>query len=189
MDLPLLRSALKSQYSAAIHTLLDVVDACDDALWTAQPPGTIAIWRIAHHTLWYTNLYASKDESHFRGWPGHRDDHQHIAPIFWEDNRAPTLGQPTTRQQMHEFADYVLRYVATSLADDDFTGPSGFPWLPFGRLEMHLYNMRHIQHHAAILSARVTSATGKAFRGFRAAESSFGVDQIPDSCRFGPHTA
>ena len=32
-------------------------------------------------------------------------------------------------------------------------GPSGFARRAFSRLEMHLYNLRHIQHHTGQLSA------------------------------------
>jgi hypothetical protein len=32
-------------------------------------------------------------------------------------------------------------------------GPTGFSWLPFSRAEGHIYNLRHIQHHAGQLSA------------------------------------
>jgi uncharacterized damage-inducible protein DinB len=32
-------------------------------------------------------------------------------------------------------------------------GPSEFPWLPMSRAELHLYNIRHIQHHTGQLGA------------------------------------
>ncbi|KPJ52053.1 hypothetical protein AMJ39_08795 [candidate division TA06 bacterium DG_24] len=38
-----------------------------------------------------------------------------------------------------------------------FGDPSGFPWLPFNRFELHLYNIRHIQHHAGQLIERLRS--------------------------------
>jgi uncharacterized damage-inducible protein DinB len=31
--------------------------------------------------------------------------------------------------------------------------PSGFEWIKFSRGELHLYNIRHLQHHAGQLSA------------------------------------
>ena len=32
-------------------------------------------------------------------------------------------------------------------------GPSGFHWLKFSRLELHVYNIRHLQHHVGQLNA------------------------------------
>jgi hypothetical protein len=32
---------------------------------------------------------------------------------------------------------------------------SGFDWLPFNRFELHLYNMRHLQHHTGQLTERL----------------------------------
>ena len=34
-------------------------------------------------------------------------------------------------------------------------GRKGFEWCRFSRGELHLYNIRHIQHHAAQLSMRL----------------------------------
>ena len=34
-------------------------------------------------------------------------------------------------------------------------GDSGFNWLPFGKLELQLYNIRHIQQHTGELSQRL----------------------------------
>lgn len=36
----------------------------------------------------------------------------------------------------------------------------GFDWLTFSRAEVHVYNIRHIHHHAAQLSLRLRLDTG-----------------------------
>ena len=38
---------------------------------------------------------------------------------------------------------------------ESLQGESGFSWLPFSRGEVHLYNLRHIQHHTGAMSAYV----------------------------------
>ena len=38
--------------------------------------------------------------------------------------------------------------------------PSGFSWLRFGKTELQLYNIRHIQHHAGQLTDRLRTAAG-----------------------------
>jgi hypothetical protein len=46
----------------------------------------------------------------------------------------------------------MLETLAAETADT-FQGPSGFPYRPSTRGELHLYNLRHIQHHTGQLSA------------------------------------
>ena len=38
---------------------------------------------------------------------------------------------------------------------DVLAGPSGFHWRKCSRAELHVYNIRHVQHHAAQLSLRL----------------------------------
>src|SRR5262249_31205382 len=52
---------------------------------------------------------------------------------------------PLVRQKLH---DTLTAETAETLA-----GPSGFSWRKFSRAEMHLYNLRHIQHHVGQMSA------------------------------------
>ncbi len=39
--------------------------------------------------------------------------------------------------------------------DDTLRGENGFSWHKISRGELHVYNIRHIQHHAAQLSLRL----------------------------------
>jgi hypothetical protein len=36
--------------------------------------------------------------------------------------------------------------------------PSGFPFLPFNKLELQFYNIRHTQHHTGQLADRLRNA-------------------------------
>ena len=38
----------------------------------------------------------------------------------------------------------------------ELSADAGFEWIPFSRAELHVYNIRHIQHHAAQLSLTLT---------------------------------
>jgi hypothetical protein len=42
----------------------------------------------------------------------------------------------------------------------DFDAPSGFFWLPFSKLELQLYNIRHVQHHTGQLIDRLRTVAG-----------------------------
>jgi len=67
--------------------------------------------------------------------------------------------------------DVILEYVQSCKAkasdriaaetSESLAGPSGFDWVPLPRCELHLYNIRHIQHHAAQLSVCLRRSTGE----------------------------
>jgi uncharacterized damage-inducible protein DinB len=64
--------------------------------------------------------------------------------------------QPYGRDTLVEYADICrARAKATMGAETaaSLQGASGFSWLEFSRLELHLYNIRHIQHHTGQLVA------------------------------------
>jgi hypothetical protein len=42
------------------------------------------------------------------------------------------------------------------VSEIDLEAPSGFHWLPFGKVELQFYNIRHIQHHAGQLIDRLS---------------------------------
>ena len=60
---------------------------------------------------------------------------------------------------MLDYCDYVDDRVAEFVVSTPFDAPSGFHWLPFTRGEAHLYNLRHIQHHAGQLIDRIREVT------------------------------
>ena len=53
-------------------------------------------------------------------------------------------------RRRHKAREAVARESADALAR-----PSGFHWRECSRAELHVYNIRHIQHHAAQLSLRL----------------------------------
>jgi hypothetical protein len=168
-----LRAALKSQYLAALTALQRAVERCPADLWTK---GTPAYWHVAYHTAFYTHLYLQPNEATFRPRPEHRDEHQFLTSIPWPPYRPPKLGEPYTRAQVLEYVRACVAMVAPAVdALDLCCGESGFDWYPMPKLEHQLVNLRHIQHHAAVLSARLRAATGKGVAWVGAGEADSGV--------------
>ncbi len=103
--------------------------------------------QIAYHTLFFVDLYLSPAESAFQL----RELHHRGGD---ESGTAPSVGLPK---------DETLSYVAicrqkavetlASEAPESLQRESGFSWLPFSRGELHLYNIRHVQHHTGQMSA------------------------------------
>ncbi len=151
-----IRAALKSQYHAAMAMLRQAMDHCPDDLWNGGGY-PVPFWRVAYHTLYFTHLYLQQTEAEFRPWEHHRDDY-HDLP--WPTDRAAPIEDPYTRAQL---LDYWQR--CDGMIDDAVDGldldatSSGFSWhKSMPKLDHQLQNLRHIQHHAAILSGRLRLA-------------------------------
>jgi hypothetical protein len=141
-----MHQALLSQYHAALGMLQSAIAQCPDALW-ADTQYASTYGQIAYHTLYFTGLYLSANETAFRPWSGHRQGAQQLGKA----------AEVRTYLKPH-VADYlkdILVSLESLLEYDQPDAPSGFEWLPFSRLELHLYNLRHIQHHTGQLIERL----------------------------------
>jgi hypothetical protein len=141
-----LKDVIKSQYLAALAMLEQAVTACPEALWD-DPAAENKFWQIAYHALFYTHLYLQESESHFRPWPKHRKEARSIGP---------QPGPAYRQEDILEYLAFCRDEVETRLAELALEGESsGFDWLPFGKLELQLYNIRHLQHHTGELYERL----------------------------------
>lgn len=153
-----LKPALKKQYHAALAMLREAIELCPDELWDSGP-FKVPYWQVAYHTLYFTHLYLQPNLESFVPWELHRNEH-HDLP--WPPESATKIEAPYTKSQL-------LAYwkICDDLLDDavdrlDLTAPDcGMPWhkgMP--KLDHQLHNLRHIQHHTAILSGRLRSTSG-----------------------------
>jgi hypothetical protein len=152
------RAALKGQYHATLAMLRQAIEQCSDELWD-HPADAVAFWRVVYHTLYFTHLYLQQDEATFRPWPRHREGH-HDLPRSAAGS-APTL-DPYSRIDLLEYWRLCDNMVDACVDRLDLDAPgSGFSWhsrIP--KFEHQLHNLRHVQHHAAILSCRLRAAPG-----------------------------
>ncbi len=148
------RSALKSQYHAALAMLRAAIRRCPDDLWTSSGGHANPFWRIAYHTLYYTHLYLQPNNWAFRPWEHHQRGIQRM-------NKPLKTRRPYTKAE-------VLAYwsICKSMVDDavdalDLNDPqSGFSWYKVPKMEHQIINIRHIQYHQAQLADRLRVATG-----------------------------
>jgi hypothetical protein len=130
---------IQSQYLAALEMLKQVIVKCPAALWNA-PGDKDKFWNKAHHALFYAHLYLQGTEQHFKPWEKHHD---------------PDTGGSFTQAEVLEYLVFVQKQVETLVQNLDLEAESGFYWLPFGKLELQLYNIRHIQQHTGELYERL----------------------------------
>ncbi len=152
------RAALKSQYHAALKTLQLALEQCPPALWADANDGPAAVWRVAYHTLYFAHLYLSADEGSFVPWAKHRVQAVDLCAGERSDYADIT---PYTREETLEYWRLCDAMVDSAVDTLDLSAQtSGFSWYSVPKLELQLVNIRHVQHHAAALAARLKMKAG-----------------------------
>ena len=155
------RTALWQQFGAAIDMLENALVSCPDSLWQERiwpnsspsefPPQFAEFWYVTFHTLVWLDLYLS-------GVP--EEEFAPPAPFAQGmlDSIEALPEQPYTREELHAYLASTRQKCHTTLltlTDEQARRPVEYPWSegqPVGFLELQLYNMRHVQEHAAQLS-------------------------------------
>jgi DinB superfamily len=144
------KDAITSQYHAALEMLRQAVTRCPDSLWDDRRYKNV-FWHIAYHTLHYADLYVQPSTDAFKPWAKYRTGYHRLD--------TPPGGEPYTKENILEYLDLCWQSVEKQVAAMDLDAPSGFGWLPFSKLELQIYNVRHIQQHTGELCERL-GATG-----------------------------
>lgn len=159
----MVQAALKGQYHAALGMLRKAVDLCPETLWSA---GEVPFWQVAYHTLYFTHLYLQPNEALFKPWVHHRPDH-HDLP--WPPGSGPMIENPYTKAEIQAYWQFCDASVDAAVDGLDLNAlSSGFSWhSTIPKLEHQIHNIRHIQHHAALLSGRIRAAHAGEVRWLR----------------------
>ena len=160
--LDLIRQTYRRQYGAALAMLADCITRCEPAGWEA-PVGSIPFWHVAYHALFYADLYLSPRENEFERRPFHQENSQFFGRLPFPPHTPVTLERIYDRQTLLAYVPHCLAKLDLSLASETeatLAGESGFPSLPIPRGELHIYNIRHIQHHTGQLSATLVREQG-----------------------------
>ncbi len=151
-----IKPVIRSQYQASLSMLRQAIQACPDAIWTSSRFQN-STWQLVFHTLFYTHLYLGQSEDHFVRWEKHREEGRSLG---WPDPESASV-QPYSKDEMLEYLQYCSHSVGGHVEALDLEGPSGFDWLPFNKLELQFYNIRHIMQHTGEMAERI-GARGEA---------------------------
>ncbi len=141
------RTILTGQFEAALCMMHDCLQKCPPEHWDGTI-GKYPFWQVAYHTLCRVDMYLSSSTETFQL--------REIHPQGWSEFKEE---YPSRRFAQGELAEYVTvcrqKAIATLAAEtrESLERPAGFSWLSFSRGELHLYNIRHLQHHTGQLSA------------------------------------
>ncbi len=136
------KTIIWQQFGAAIDMLENALVACPATLWNTDA----RFWYIAYHTLFYLDYYLSEDPGSFRP----------PAPFTLSELKWGTM--PERVYDKEELVSY-LRFgrqkchgLIAGLTDERAAQRFNNGKKNYSTLEMLLYNMRHVQHHAAQLN-------------------------------------
>jgi hypothetical protein len=140
------KTSVWRQFGAAIDMLENAIRACPDDLWgdRSRKP---EYWYFVYHTLFWLDLYLSGTPEGWRPPAPYTLDELDPAGLFPE--------RVYRKDEMLAYLEHgraKCRAAIGSLTDERARGPSGFERLGVTVGELHLYSMRHVQHHAAQLN-------------------------------------
>ncbi len=148
------RAVLWSQFGAAIDMLERDIRACPDEVWRGTET-TLGAWTIAHHALFWLDLYLS----------GAVEGFAPPAPFGLEE-LDPAGRLPARAYSKNELLTYLehgrekCRRTIQALTASGAAGRHAFRWGEVTFAELLLYTMRHVQDHAGELSSIIGTATG-----------------------------
>jgi hypothetical protein len=154
-----IRHSIARQYRASLAMLGQAVEVCPESLWLS-PDYPNRYWHIAFHTVFYAHFYLHPSEAEFRPWAKCIKDSQFLGPRPWAPHETPLRPTPYTKAEVLEYHALCCAEMETRVPSLDLAAPSGFYWLPFNKLELQLYNIRHVQHHTGQLADRLRAAAG-----------------------------
>lgn len=152
-------SIVQSQFFAGLAMLEQTVTKCPDTLWDDNDDKT-KFWHIAYHVLFYTHLYLQSGEVDFRPWVKHRETYELMGPAPWPPHPEPQIDEIYTKADILEYIEFCRQEVIAQYQEIDMSAPSGFSWLPFTKLELQIYSIRHLQQHTGELMERLGSRAG-----------------------------
>jgi hypothetical protein len=144
-------SATNSQFSAALQTLENAINACPETLWY----GEHKVWYQVFHVLFFTDYYLSLDPKNFTP-----------PSPFTDSEFTDTLpAEPYTKETLAFYLSYCKnkKQVLFDKLDNNHLQQrwvNSSETMNYSVLEILLYNMRHIQHHAAQIN-KILSTVAK----------------------------
>ena len=151
---PLWTTSLWQQFGATIDMFDGALSSCPDELWQASlwhapdaPEGFTEFWALAYHTLFWLDLYLS----------GAVEGFAPPAPFTLAelDPAGVVPEQPYTKEELRRYVAHCRQKcweTVNALTEESAARRCQFSWGEVSFGELLLYNMRHVQEHAAQLS-------------------------------------
>jgi hypothetical protein len=141
---PSINALVWRQFAAAIDMLENALEACPTRIWDEEP----RFYQLAHHTAFFLDYYLSnspREVDYIPPSPFTRSEFEDDTPPVRHSKeelmKYLRLGRQRLRNQL-------MRNTTDQLTAKRFVSE----YKDFSLFELLLYNMRHVQHHAAQLN-------------------------------------
>jgi uncharacterized damage-inducible protein DinB len=148
-----LNQVLLNQFEAALCMLDRCLRNCPPEHWDGRIANN-TFRQVAYHTLFFVEAYLGPSPEAFQL----RDVHQRGG-----DERLPVTSPGLSKEETLSYLAWCRQKLVATLGTESaaaLQGPSGFPGRPASRAELHIYNLRHVQHHTGQLSAYLRKLDG-----------------------------
>lgn len=157
-----LKQLLAHQFEAALCALNFPIARCPDAAWD-QPVANWKFCQAAFHAVFFADFYLQPgdDVEALKRQPFHLDHPEGFRDYEELEHRQQVLLYD--RPFVLSYLQFVRRKAQETVALESaeaLAGLSGFRRRQCSRAELHVYNIRHIQHHAAQLTLRLRQGGG-----------------------------
>jgi hypothetical protein len=141
------KTVIKSQYWAALAMLREAIEKCPDDMWLDASYSN-PFWGNAYHAIFFAYLYLHPSEEDYLPWENLQEDGELL--VYPSEPATPY-----SKAAVLAYLEHCLAYMEAQVDTLDLEGESGFYWLPFNKLELQFYNIRHIQQHTGELCERL----------------------------------
>jgi hypothetical protein len=152
-----LTELLAHQYEASLCMLHLAVIRCPESSWH-QPVASWKFCQAAFHVVFFADVYLqpSDDVDALKRQPFHIENTAAFRDYEELEDREQVLlyEKPFVLSYLQNVRVKAQETLVRESAEI-FAGPSGFRRRKCSRAELHVYNIRHIQHHAAQLILRL----------------------------------
>ncbi len=138
-----LKEILWKQFGASIDMLENSIKACPDELWNSDSK----FWYIGYHTLFFLDYYLSDDPDNFL------PPQPFTLSEFNEDGEMPE--RVYSKEELLSYLGFCRKKCHDLIANlNNESSAKRFinKYRNYSITEILIYNMRHVQHHAAQLN-------------------------------------
>ncbi len=155
-----------NQFGAAIDMLDNAIRACPEHVWgdfSKKPEwkkkDVVGFWYPVYHTLFFLDYYLSDSDSE----EGFAPPAPFTLSEFDPEGALPA--RVYTKEELLSYLEHgrqQFKRVMAGWTEEGAHRPSRIPWRDMTVAELLLYNMRHVQHHAAQLNLILRQSTDSA---------------------------
>ena len=155
---------LESQYKAALQMLRQTIEKIPSDQWNNNEYKN-PNWQIAYHAIWATRFYLGANGESFVPWEKAIEGAESLGGTqAWENPEEGVKVEGfNSKEKLLSFIDDIEVSLIQAISTLPLSENSGFEWYPYSRPELHINNIRHVQHHTAQLIERMKT---KGITGF-----------------------